>query len=1275
MADIGNSTVYIGSPDWYIGDAETYALSVAQLTPEIAQFGLLSTARVEAAGVNSDDPIPDVLTYEWELTRRPPRSAARIRTTDGSVALLEVDAVGAFGLRLTVYGANSGATNSVVSIILGQPATVAYSGGISHDTAWVWNTLPDSWRELALADRVKAEAFWSALQSLVAADMLAAFNARDALSISSIQAETLRKWYEVPLSLDLSAADVLLPRYVQRIEHTDAGTLVYPARITAPTPGTLLSSTRVKLTGESAQLLDSNRIVRISANNRSYSVRVQGVEVVNGASVLSVERVSVGDITYPAPCSVTYDLLPNTGALIFVTEEGPQLGQQRGDAYILEGVQVTNVTLPTQIRYSDAEMRGVSVGDEVTWRTIDNVTGRAYNASFNVVGALGDIIAIDAPTLLQDALENLRGSLEDTYLLPLLSSTTEPVWVSRHTMAWLAGSTLAFLPGTPSATYISLVPETAYMRTRAAIDDDVTSIFRLQSTINRFMYEGDELLYPDGTRRARERPLELIENVDFYLRRAQDVGYGLTTGDFLDVLTTDRYDFLLAGVTPGERLTITDTAAIGTYTVVSVGRQVVRLDPPPPTRILNATFTLESDNAYIIFQDNVLSDRKLDRLWAEYVTTSNDAQVESSFGALVGLNAEAWRSRNLQNSYRDAVAALLKARVTASTLASIEQITSLIVGVPMSPTRGIIQSINHAYELTEQGEPSKLRITLEEIDAEGRLTGRLSAKTAQAENSGRLEEFSGLKVSSATGRRLSVGDIIEQFTPISEGVRVVDLYTNDTSLTLDDVVDRHRFGVLIDADATRGLATTLDNLSFLEQFIDDVKPSYTDFLLRMHKYVVDDVLVESDVFFSLTTTLYDNPYHHRGPANILDDSLPLSSRRDEGVTHILTSWLPRGTFVQEGAQWRLTSDTGGFLDPSPHIKPQLAYAPWIREGDFVRIRNTPNPVIHVDKILSDTEMLVSVTPALDLLQRDLDNVAFYVYRPVRDAVAYAADVFADDRVNLTAFTGLTDNVGVGDQISVQTAGTSSGLLRVIRTERDPITGIGYLETYPRIVTDGGEAEVRIYREQVIGRETNQHAIGVVEHAGTIFGLTLSQNAHHLGIEPGTRVTADVYSGYVTAVRGPHVFLSERVTFSSDLLSNEFTFTRGNPTVGDPLDEHELAISTNMAVIVDADVELGSSGRIVSRHFPLRPGDIVYLADYEDVNLGEGGGVLRATVVLGQTAYTNLSPTADIFAIGPARAVILRQAQLQTDYLISTQEDTLYSDTMWGREHWQLRSHT
>lgn len=1275
MADIGNSTVYIGSPDWYIGDAETYALSVAQLTPEIAQFGLLSTARIEAVGVVSDDPIDDVLTYEWELTRRPPRSAAKLRTVEGAVALIEIDAVGAFGIRLNVYGANSGAANSVIAIILGQPATVAYSGGISHDTAWIWNTLPDAWRDIARADRVKAEAFWAALQSLVASDMLDTFNARDALSIRTIQAETLRKWYEVPLSLDLSSADVLLPRDIVKIEHVNGDTLVYPKAISTPIPGTLLSSTQVRLTGVSAQVFDGNRIVKISANNRTYSVRVQGVERVDGASVLSLEPVSVGHVVYPVPCSVTYASIANTGSLVFQTDVGAVLGEQQGNAYVLRNMVATSVTLPTQVRYVSAEVSGITAGDEITWRTSDTVTGRAHTSTHRVLGAIGDIVAVDAPALLYDAIIALKTDVPDTDLSVLLSDTGELAWQARHTLAWLDASVLSFGVNTSSATYLAASPSTLYLSSRVAVADEVTSLFRLQSSISRFMYEGDELLYPDGERRKVAPPLELIENVDFYLRRAQDVGYGLTTGEFLDVLVTDRYDFILAGVTPGERLTITDTAAVGTYTVIDVERQAVRLDPPPPTQILNATFTLEADNAYVIFQDGVLEGRKLDRLWAEYATLNNDAQVESSFGALVGLNADAWRSRNLQNSYRDAVAALLKARVTASTLGTIEQIASLIVGIPMSPVRGVVQSINYEYETTELGEPDRVRLAIDEIDAEGNLTGRLSAKIAQAFNTERLAEFSGLKINAFTGKRIAVGDVVEQFTPLSEGVRVVDLYANDTDLSLDDVLDRHRFGVLVDADATRGLATTIDNLALLEQFIADVKPSYTDFLLRMHKYITDDVAVESDVFFGVTATFYDNPYHHRGPANILDDSLPLSSRRDEGPMHVLTSWLPRGTLTQQGEEWLLVSGAGGFVDASSLIDPQLAYDPWIREGDFVRIRNIPGPTIRITKILSDTEMVVKVEPALDLFGRDLNNVPFFVYRTIQDSIAYAANVTPDDRMNMTAFTALTDNVGVGDQISVQTANTSSGLLRVVRTERDLIAGVSYLETYPRLVTDGGEADVRIYREQVIGREMVQRPTGVLEHAGTIFGLTLSQNAHHLGIEPGTQVTSDRYVGYVAGVRGPHVFLSESIVFDEDMLTRDFTFTRGNPTLGDPLDEHEIAVSTNVSFIVDVDVELGSSGRVISRDFPLVPGDMIYLPDYEDVNLGEGGGIIRVSVVRGITALTSMSPNDDIFTRGATRAVIIRQAHLQTDYLISTREDTLYSDTLWGREHWQLRSHT
>ena len=63
-----------------------------------------------------------------------------------------------------------------------------------------------------------------------------------------------------------------------------------------------------------------------------------------------------------------------------------------------------------------------------------------------------------------------------------------------------------------------------------------------------------------------------------------------------------------------------------------------------------------------------------------------------------------------------------------------------------------------------------------------------------------------------------------------EGVRVIDLYTANRTFVLNDVIDRHRFAVLIDVDSTLTLASNPDKLVLMRSLISETKPSYTTFL-------------------------------------------------------------------------------------------------------------------------------------------------------------------------------------------------------------------------------------------------------------------------------------------------------------------------------------------------------------------------------------------------------------------------------------------------------------
>ena len=164
----------------------------------------------------------------------------------------------------------------------------------------------------------------------------------------------------------------------------------------------------------------------------------------------------------------------------------------------------------------------------------------------------------------------------------------------------------------------------------------------------------------------RAEPLELYENVDFYVRRVSDYGYRLKTST-LNEFVADGYDFSLAGIVPGQKLVITTGLGTGTYKILSVNGASISVDPLSPALFNNAEFYVESSNAYLELRVPALYDSLVDKLWAEYAVFDNSDRIEKTFGSAVGLSKDFWSSLNNKSSYRDAVATIVKKRVTAST--------------------------------------------------------------------------------------------------------------------------------------------------------------------------------------------------------------------------------------------------------------------------------------------------------------------------------------------------------------------------------------------------------------------------------------------------------------------------------------------------------------------------------------------------------------------------------------------------------------------------------
>lgn len=1285
MADIGNSTVYIGSPDWYIGDPESYAAELDYIDPRSAQYGINSTARFIASGGYSPDPDGDPLFYDWEILTAPAKSVSRLKIKNDAEATLEVDVVGVYSISLLVSGANGGARNPSTSFIIGQPASVAYSGGIEYDVSWIWRTLPDFWSILDKTDRIKIESMWSSFQSIASSELMDVFNVKDSITLGSLQADVFRKWQSINLAIDISGAEILFGADVRGFEFTSGSSVrVHLVDAQQRYDAKLIKTDMLLVHGILPQKFDIGRPARLTNVRTGYLVDTRIAGVGKNSAGVAVFSVPPQDIE-PADLPANYDLR------VFVPSYLSSVIVRAGNVYYLSsgggaGYVTINlpqgfsdeISIPTQLRINDAEVLGVSPGDLVEAEASDLITSKKITIYAEVVSVFGNLVAIEPDGTVGEYL--LRAYDQD--VTDLLEDDIFSVgWGARHKGSWLsAGSIYQVGVGGPHAKNLALRGIKLYRRRKVLLDDAVRTLFRLTSLVTRVTpVEGG---VATSTRNViKKTPLELYENVDFYVRRTADRGYrlrALTRNTFF----ADAYDFSLAGIVPGQSLVITTGLGIGTYTIVSVDAQTVQVTPPTQSVFINAEFYVESPNAYLELHAPGLYEALVDKLWAEYAVFDNSDRLEKTFGATVGLSRNFWNSLNNKSTYRDAVATIIKKRVTASTIEALDDVVSLSLGIPVAPFRSVIRSIDEEYRVSDSGEPEEIHVVLEEITANNERTGRLTTHEVSASSTSRLTTTSGLATNPNTGNKYIVGDVIEQYASIGEGVRIIDLYTANRTFVLNDVIDRHRFAVLIDVDSTPALASNIEKLTLMESLISEIKPIYTTFFIRLLKFLVDYIDIEDDVFFKIRTTLVDNPYHHRGPANIYDDHIPGTSARDEPPILPLTTWFPRDGLLLGGnvatGEVTLSSAIGGFVNPD-HTNSSFAYEfnptgvyPWIEAGDYVEISSMSTTKFRVIDVVSDTKLQLRtehIEDRFNLIDMPVEPQRFFVYRALSDAkIRTSISIpISGDRLELSYLGQSSTNFGNGDIVTLKMDdGSNSGRLRVLHSEYDSVNDIFTVHTYPRVrgISDG-KGDLLVLRELIRDRRFSGYVYPVRGRNTTPY-LDIGEHAFTKGLDVGEMIDVDgIVQARIVGISDTRVFLDRL----SPKIMNRTAFSAykiGSNIGEDDMDEQELAVGSSIHILlrgIKVMLEEGVARLVENPLLQLVPGDMLILPIDQD--LGEGVGVLRVGAPASNRFYfTNAfeHPLAarGVFT-GMFRCSLLRQDELHSDYFAPRSSNTM----KWG----------
>jgi hypothetical protein len=1285
VARIGDNTVYIGSPDWYIGDPLAYA-PTGVINPELAQYASGDTARIDASGSADTDPDGDTLFYEWSLPGAPPSSAKRLRIQDeGLSALLTLDVLGPYFVEVIVSGANGGAAPNRIAAIVAQPAIAPYDSQQVYSVSWLWDYLPDVWRQLSRTDRLKIETFWRGMQQIVASDVMQVLNTKDALSIATIQDRVYSKWVRLPTRVDLPGAEIFLQepsthiiseidtnRSTLRVSNSDK----IGVRRAFQSAATLLNPYTLVFADTNMREMDLACEIVIVVDGAQYITRARELTQVADrvAAVLLLPIAALPRDAYPYDVSaIVRDTVSVPQGLIVQDGRAAEIQYAAGqDIFIYKGQPLVEgaATRGLQVRAPGALAMGVSAGDILHY-TIEDTTGAMFAGYADITAIAGDYLSISPQQSIEEIITAMLGAAlsdEDVDAYNnILADVTSQRWRNRFFNTWIgAGAELDVCFGTSYARSVRIAATAVTRRSVISLPENVVSLFRLTERTEKALITGATLL-TEGLEEVEitRAPLDLFENLDFYIRDYADAGTGLFS-DGSGRLSTDRYNFTRSGVRPGHILRVTTGAHAGSYEITSVSDAAVVVANAPPA-FSGASFEVVGNmlGKSVVFSAPIPPD--VQALWAETAIISNDDVLEAQFGSLAGLRLEEWVTRGLTNSYKDAVMGLYYARMQASTVGQLENAVSIMSGVPFAPHASRIAEIDDAYEVDSGSQPKTIRVVLEELDVNGFGTQRYSAHTFPSATDTTNPDLSGIGINRETGARYAVGDVLSQFTAIALGTKVSDIY-NSAGL-LDDVYDRHRFRITIDVDAAsiRGTA----QVAFIHDFVVEIKPAYVHFLLTLSKFLVDTIDIEEDVTLRLRQMFFDNPYHLRGPANILDDASPSLNRNDLPAAAPLTTWFPTDGLFTFGTQSALlVSATGGFVNPSPKFKNLILWPqPWIRAGDIVVLRQR-RLHLRVERVVSDNilELVpVSALPA-EVVNTQRGPERFFVGRYRTDVIydASVSTITSDDRLPIHVVGDTANDIGAGDLITLDSPTTDSAPLRVLGVDREALGGANIF-TYPaRPLNQLSTVTVRAFRERITDRELYR---GLLVTTRTINGLTsiyraadLGVSLRALGVEPGDILrTPHRPDRRIVCVTAEDIVAAPPVP-REDMLGEITIIKPAGTSVGDNLDEHEHAVGSATELMVKG-LRANLCRSVIRVDFPLRVGDIVYFhgATFDH---GEGAGISRVKAILnnGQCAYGTGRDT-----LRDAPVTIIRQAPLRWMYYTAQDEVPRYGK--WATQHW------
>ena len=1204
MADIGNPTVYIGNSDWFRGDAESVIPST-HLDPDTLQSVVGGFFRLDGSASSTEDPL-DVLYFKWSAVEAPSVSALSVGPLfpqeaaywDRSQLRVEVDAVGLYKVELTVWAANGGMGGTDSTFILSLPSESPLFSNTSLDTAWVWNTLPNFWSTLPTEDRTRIELIWRGVLQSLGGELMLAYNIDDNKSITTIQERVYDRWVSIPLDVDISSSAVKVHR------------------------------------------------------NRSATInRVDGDN-----SAIVEDMLGWRDLTEPRIYSLEASLISATEILPLVSELSDFVPSKEDEGRSIE-IDVGALTLSSVITYVDERWAGRSGSYRyVLSEPIMDLSRSDLSLDLGSIHTIriyrepGDVLPIPVlvdgePNFLVSYTQVTRRALFSR-ALPLGASdirTYPAALVKDAERVGISRGDLLYFELTVPSTSESVAFRVDVVGVIKALQEDDVYYVLFDTRASSYSDIGVQFLtlFNQPTEIIREWRQAVSSNTFLDSIEGRTLRLGVNNalaipglGKMVTYLAEPSKITRLARVQIDSDIVsvvkMSEFVEDHEYTVgqlITEGSRSVNVSRPPLHMLENRDFVVThvtsedgEDLTYVDFISDHHRSTPPRKLWAETVIRDNHVALERIFGTLLSFSYDEWKERGLSMSYKAVLAAMLYARVAGSSIGNLQMMVSVLCGVPFVPTRSRVISIDRELDpLLVSSDTVSTRVTVEEIDSEGRLLGSIKAYKIKGAAGDAHTETSGLYYGSGQSGRIAVGDILEPFTPIGLGVLIEDIVT-DYRGVFKPVADRHLFRARVNTDSTE--LRSKGDVELLYDFIRDIKPTYVDFLLSIFKYNVDRIKIESRAIVKYRSRFFDNPYLLRGPADIYDDEIPGRALNDLSSYTVLSTWFPRDgkvsvnsdgtlTLISEASYFTVESLADGFVRYPGHFtspliphrytsewintdtqgEPSLA---WIRgtqdieESDRTSEYTLPDYVVfrsgiaegmyRIHRVVSSTELtLVPIGPnGADLARFEGEGIVFVVGRLSTEIifdgiVAEGGDV----GVHLVGEGVIHDGIAAGDELSFP--GTTRGRytvreVRYTRTDRgEPAV---FVSPYgPQLLQaelnplDDSPIRAIIRRPQLAATNRGTYQIERAESKYGTYAYRVQGAASpaSVGLSVGDAVLSVDDQGidsYIVGIFGSLLWLA----YAPDTVGSEVKMTRDTGISSGSLDDVDTTLGTSCLIV-------------------------------------------------------------------------------------------------------------